>query len=63
MQRRTATVVVMTLGIIGLLATAIPALEIGSAAPDLRLPGSDGINRSLADADGPIVVIFFRGLW
>jgi len=40
-----------------------PALDIGIDAPDLTLPAADGVTRSLTDAQGPTVLIFFRGLW
>ncbi len=48
---------------------AVPALaaspmpEVGSAAPPLDLPAADGSHRSLAEIDGPRVLIFYRGLW
>lgn len=42
---------------------ASPGLEVGSAAPPLDLASADGSNRSLAEIDGPRVLIFYRGLW
>ena len=42
---------------------ASPALEVGSAAPPLELTAADGRQRSLAEIEGPTVLIFFRGLW
>ena len=38
-------------------------LEVGSKAPPLELSAADGSSRSLAEIDGPRVLIFFRGLW
>lgn len=63
MQRSVSTVVVMTLATIGLLATDVPALEVGETAPGLSLPSAGGGDLSLADRDAPTVLIFFRGLW
>ncbi len=49
---------------------ALPALvhagvEKGKAAPALMLPGSDGGDHDLEalSAEGPVVVVFFRGGW
>jgi hypothetical protein len=56
-------------GALVLVSIAIPALaaspmpEVGSAAPPLALPSADGGRRSLADVGGPVVLIFYRGLW
>jgi len=59
-------------GFVLLAAAAIPAIpaiaaqpvpKVGSAAPALNLPAADGGHRSLAAANGPTVVIFYRGLW
>ena len=46
-----------------MIATEALAHEIGAEAPELELPATDGSTRSLADADGPTVLIFYRGLW
>ena len=40
-----------------------PELAVGSAAPPLGLTAADGSRHSLADGDGPRVLIFYRGLW
>lgn len=49
------------------LAISAPAasqtLEVGAGAPPLELAAADGTSRSLAAANGPIVLIFYRGLW
>ncbi len=56
-------------GVLVFATIAIPALaaspvpEVGSAAPPLALPSADGGRRSLTDIDGPVVLIFYRGLW
>lgn len=38
---------------------------VGQVAPDFALPDSTGARRSLAEltADGPLVLIFYRGHW
>jgi len=40
-----------------------PVLQVGTKAPPLELSAADGSSRSLAEIDGPKVLIFFRGLW
>lgn len=40
-----------------------PTLEVGSKAPPLKLAAADGSSRSLAEIDGPKVLVFYRGLW
>ena len=45
------------------IAAGPPGVEVGSAAPELKLPAADGTSRSLAAADGTTVLIFYRGLW
>lgn len=41
------------------------ALGPGAAAPDLSLPSASGATWSLAAAraDGPVVLVFYRGDW
>ena len=36
---------------------------VGDAAPPLELAASDGDTYSLPRAEGPSVLIFYRGLW
>lgn len=55
--------IALTMSSLPLFAADDPSLEVGSAAPALRLPSAGGNSRSLADADGPTVLVFFRGLW
>jgi peroxiredoxin len=40
-------------------------LDVGAAAPDFSLPTADGGSFSLASAraEGPVVLVFFRGHW
>ena len=52
---------VTTIGLPALAGT--PMAEVGSAAPPLELTAPDGSRHSLAAADGPRVLIFYRGLW
>lgn len=40
-----------------------PPIEVGAKAPKLELTGDDGIRHSLADSQGPKILIFYRGLW
>lgn len=40
-----------------------PMPEVGAKAPPLKLASADGSSRSLAEIDGPKVLIFYRGLW
>ncbi len=42
-----------------LLSTAAMAVEVGDAAPDFTLPGSDGQSYTLSDLRGQHVVIAF----
>ena len=43
----------------GLLASSCLAADVGDAAPDFRLPGSDGNEHALANYRGQYVVIAF----
>lgn len=63
MRSKTALAILLTL--LPLTASAADGLdlEVGRAAPELRLPATDGVMHSLADADGTTVLIFYRGLW
>jgi hypothetical protein len=54
----------------GLVMFLIPAfadgstdLEVGMAAPEVKLSAADGTSRSLEAANGSTVLIFYRGLW
>lgn len=38
-------------------------VQVGQAAPELKLSAADGTSRSLAAADGTTVLVFYRGLW
>jgi hypothetical protein len=53
----------LTLTSVSLIAAEAPAVEVGGAAPELKLPAADGTSRSLAAADGATVLVFYRGLW
>ena len=53
----------LTLTSVSLIAAEAPAVEVGGAAPELKLPAADGSSRSLAAADGATVLVFYRGLW
>ncbi|MEU4571396.1 peroxiredoxin-like family protein [Nonomuraea sp. ATR24] len=43
----------------------VPGLEIGEKAPDFALPGATGATVRLSErlAEGPVVLIFYRGSW
>ena len=43
----------------GVLASSCLAVDAGDAAPDFRLPGSDGHEHALTDYRGKFVVIAF----
>ncbi len=45
--------------------TRTEPLKVGDVAPDFALPGADGKDYKLATllADGPAVVLFYRGYW
>jgi len=53
----------LTLTSVSLIAAEAPAVEVGGAAPELKLAAADGTSRSLAAADGATVLVFYRGLW
>jgi len=40
-------------------------IAVGDTAPDVRLPASDGVIRSLSLTlrEGPVVLAFYRGHW
>lgn len=40
-----------------------PTPEVGKPAPPVQLAAADGSSRSLSAINGPIVLIFYRGLW
>ena len=66
MQRvRTVITTVCVAGLVALTspATAGGPLAVGQPAPDIELHGADGQTHTLADLDGPAVLIFYRGLW
>jgi hypothetical protein len=48
---------------LGLVSYAASPVQVGQPAPSLELKAADGSSRSLADLDGPAVLIFYRGLW
>ena len=48
---------------LGSMSHAASRVEVGQPAPSLELKAVDGSSRSLADLDGPAVLIFYRGLW
>jgi peroxiredoxin len=45
--------------------TRTPTIAVGQPAPDFALPDADGKVWELAEmvADGPAVVVFYRGYW
>ena len=45
--------------------TRTPTIEVGQPAPDFSLPDPDGTIWTLSElvADGPAVVVFYRGYW
>lgn len=59
--RRIATEMIESLRTSG----AVPGIEIGERAPSFTLPNAVGKPVSLDDrlADGPVVVVFYRGAW
>ena len=37
--------------------------ELGDRAPDIELPDAQGGSFSLAQHEGPVLVVFYRGFW
>lgn len=63
MRFQAALIIFLTLTSISAVAAEAPVVEVGRAAPELKLPAADGISHSLAAADSTTVLIFYRGLW
>ena len=63
MRLQAALTICLTLPTLSVMAAETPLVEVGHAAPDLKLPAADGTSRSLAAADGATVLVFYRGLW
>ncbi len=63
-SRARAVALFLVLLLSGGLALAQPP-EVDSKVPDLSLPGLDGTTRTLSEriAEGPVVLVFFRGAW
>ena len=59
-----ATVVILSLALGGL-AVAAELPESGAAVPDFTLRALDSESRTLSEryAEGPVVLVFFRGVW
>jgi hypothetical protein len=59
--------VLMTLVSLALAGATVAAElpESGAAVPDFTLPTLDGGSRTLSErsAEGPVVLVFFRGVW
>ncbi len=53
----------LTMSSLPAIAADAPVVEVGRAAPELKLPAADGTSRSLAAAEGTTVLVFYRGLW
>ena len=63
MRIQAALTICLTLTSVSVFAAEAPVVEVGGAAPELKLPAADGTSRSLAAADGATVLVFCRGLW
>lgn len=63
MRIQAAMTLCLTLTSLSAIAADDQAVEIGRAAPELKLAAADGTSRSLAAAGGTTVLIFYRGLW
>jgi hypothetical protein len=63
MRLQAALALCLTVSSFSAIAAEAPVVEVGSAAPELKLPAADGSSRSLAAADGKTVLVFYRGLW
>lgn len=63
MRIQAALTLFLAMSSISAIAAEAPVVEVGHAAPELKLPAADGTSRSLAAADGTTVLIFYRGLW
>lgn len=63
MRFQAALTICLTLTPFSGIAGESPVLEVGQAAPELKLPAADGSSRSLAAADGTTVLVFYRGVW
>jgi len=63
MRIQAALTICLTLTSFSAIAAEAPVLEVGHAAPELKLPAADGTSHSLAAADTTTVLVFYRGLW
>jgi hypothetical protein len=63
MRLRNVLAVCLTMSSFSAIAAEAPVVEVGSAAPELKLPAADGTSRSLAASEGTTVLVFYRGLW
>jgi len=63
MRLQSVLALCLTLSSSSAITAETPVVEVGHAAPELKLPAADGTSRSLAATDGITVLVFFRGLW
>ena len=63
MRLQAALTLCLTVSSFSVIAAVPPVVEVGDAAPGLKLPAADGTSRSLEAADGTTVLVFYRGLW
>ncbi len=63
-RRALSTALILSLALAGMIVAAeLP--ESGAAVPDFTLGALDGESRTLSErfAEGPVVLVFFRGVW
>ncbi len=63
MRIQAALTFLLTMSSLPVIAADAPVVEVGRAAPELKLPAADGTSRSLAAAEETTVLVFYRGLW
>jgi hypothetical protein len=66
-RTRSLTLLVLAFVAVGLpgLGAAAELPQDGATVPDFTLPALDGESRTLSErfAEGPVVLVFFRGVW
>jgi hypothetical protein len=65
LSRRSLIAIALAIGLAGCLHTRGPSVALDAPAPDFKLKSSDGRDVELKGliADGPAVVVFYRGFW
>jgi hypothetical protein len=63
MRIQSCLAICLTISSFAATAADAPVVEVGAAAPELKLPAADGTSRSLAASESITVLVFYRGLW